>query len=124
MTEEIDPPDGPLHLDAAAASALVIDLWRIQRRAEQEPATPERVRVACEIAADRARGLGFEVREMVGEPYHPSMRVQVIHREGGSRNLHVSDCLAPAVYYRGQLVQPAHVVVAGEGEDEGGTTDG
>lgn len=101
-------------VDRAEMTDLVIDLWRIRRRAQRQNETPESVRVACEVAMDRLAGLGFEVRELVGELYDENMRVRVVDQEGGETNLRISECLTPAVYRDGLLVRQAEVIVAGD----------
>jgi hypothetical protein len=108
-------------LDAGTTAELVLDIWRIDRRAQRHSETPESVRVACELTMDRLRALGFELREPIGERYDENMRVRVVDSEDADEDLHVSECLAPAVYYRSELVRPAEVVLRGRRED--GATD-
>jgi hypothetical protein len=102
-------------VDQACLIDLLIDLWRIRRRAQRDAATPSSVRVACEVAMDRVAALGYRIEELVGQPYDPGMRVRVVEHEGGPANPRISECLCPAVY-RGedQLVRQAEVIVQGE----------
>lgn len=108
-------------LDRLTAEELLLDIWRIKRRAHRHSETHESVRVACELAMDRVRAMGFELRETVGERYDENMRVRVVDHEDADEDLHVSECLAPAVYYCSELVRPAEVVLRGRRED--GATD-
>lgn len=111
---------GRLSLDRAAMSDLMVDLWRIQKRAQRDPATSEGVHIACERALERAHALGFEVEEMTGEPYHANMNLRVAHRDGGEQNLRISECLSPAIYFtpaqsrQKQLIRKAEVVLQGD----------
>jgi hypothetical protein len=100
---------------------LVVDVWRIGRRADRDGAS-EAVRIACETAVDRLASLGFRFDELLGEPYDENLRVRVVHKEGGERNVRISECLSPAVYFRNELIRPAEIVIQGEGED--GSADG
>lgn len=92
---------------------LMVDLWRIGKRAGRHGETPETVRVACEIALERALELGFDIRELQGD-YDQNMRVRVVHRDGGSVNQVISECLSPAVYFDNQLIRPAEVILKGD----------
>jgi hypothetical protein len=111
---------------AEALADLVVDVWRIGRRAAAQPATPVSVVLAVERAAERLADMGFSAEDPVGQPYDPNMRVRVTHREGGDLRPMISECMAPAVFFRGrdaagrELIRPAEVVVKG-GED--GPTD-
>ncbi len=111
---------GRLSLERGGMSDLMVDLWRIQKRAQRDPATSEGVHIACERALERAHALGFELQEMTGEPYHANMNLRVAHRDGGEQNLRISECLSPAVYFtpaqssQKQLIRKAEVVIQGE----------
>jgi len=106
-------------ISAAEVAELVLDIWRIRRRAERGSGACDAVRSACEIAMDRARILGFDVREMVGEPYDESLRVRVVHHDGGTRRCSITECLAPAVYFNNELIKAAEVVISGDDNDGG-----
>ena len=108
-----DSDRGRLLLEPSRLAELVVDVWRIQRRA-RDPSTPPPVRVACEIALERAEALGFQVRDMIGEPYHENLRVTVVHAEGGKSNPCISDCLSPAVYFGEDLIRRAEIVIRGD----------
>lgn len=107
--------DSRCQVDQSCLVDLLIDLWRIRKRAQRDPATPEAVLVACEVAMDRVAALGYRIDELVGQPYDPGMRVRVVDHEGGPDHPRISECLCPAVY-RGeeQLVRQAEVIVQGE----------
>lgn len=104
--------NGPT-VEAVNLVGLVVALWRVQRRAARPDAASEAVQVACESALDRVTDLGFRLDEMLDQPYHENMRVRVVEQIG-DRNLRISECLAPAVYYQDELLRPAEVVVTGE----------
>ena len=91
---------------------LITELWRMQQRAQQEP-VPERFALALERSLERVMGLGFEIRSLVGEPYDTHMSVTVIDDRGGEPK-HVLECLTPAIYYRGKLLERANVVIGGD----------
>jgi hypothetical protein len=117
--------DSDIHSNAAGLSLrdtadVVVDVWRIRRRAHRDEAS-HAVRIACETALDRLTDLGFRLEEMLGEPYDENLRVRVLHQEGGPRNLRISECLAPAVYFQNELVRTAEIIIQGENED--GTAD-
>lgn len=97
---------------------IVIDLWRMHKRAEKEEVS-ERFIIALERSLERVYGLGFEIRELSNEPYDPHMNVVVVENLGGEP-LRIVECLTPAVYYKGKLVERANVVIGGSGHD---TTD-
>jgi hypothetical protein len=105
-------------LPVAAVLDLVVDLWRIRRRASRDASTPEPILVACDRAMETLGSIGFEINELVGEAYDQNMLVQVIHEEGGLENRVISECLSPAVYFRKRLIKRAEVVVKGEVCDE------
>ena len=114
------PDAGRLSLERGGMSDLMVDLWRIQKRAQRDPATSEGVHIACERALERAHALGFTIEEMIGEAYHANMNLRVAHRDGGEQNLRISECLSPAVYFtpahstQKQLIRKAEVVLQGE----------
>ncbi len=108
-------------LDRQVMEELLLDIWRIKRRADRLSGTHESVLVACELAMDRVRAIGFELRETVGERYDENMRVRVVDYEEADEELHVSECLSPAVYYCSELVRRADVVLRGRRDD--GATD-
>lgn len=91
---------------------LVTELWRMQQRAQQEP-VPERFTLALERSLERIEGLGFEIRSLVGEPYDTHMSVTVIDDRGGEPK-RILECLTPAIYYRGKLLERAKVVIGGD----------
>lgn len=109
-----------LSIDASKIAELAISLWRIGKRAQRDPATPEPVVIACEMARDRLSEIGFDIREMVGLPYHENMRVRVVDHEPASQPLQIIECLTPAIYFHDSLLRPAEVVIKGE---QDGTTD-
>jgi hypothetical protein len=91
---------------------LVIDIWRITKRLNSTQ-VPEPFLIALERTVDRLRGLGFEIREHEGDDYHPNMSVIVVDNLGGEP-LKILECLTPAVYYKGKLIERANVIVGGE----------
>ncbi|MBI2843350.1 MAG: hypothetical protein HYX78_08115 [Armatimonadetes bacterium] len=103
-----------LLLPISDMSGLMVDLWRIFKRAKRDPTTPETVVVACEAAIERTTGLGFCMKEMIGERYDGNQLVQVVHCDGGQANLTIGECLSPAVYFQNQLIKRAEVVLKGE----------
>src|SRR5580658_2304459 len=116
-----EPPssDNRLTLEKSTLVDLIADVWRIHKRAKRDRA-PESVSLACERAMERIEMLGFEMAEMLGEPYHEGMRVRVTHREGDSASSRISECISPAIYYTDRqlgcraLVRSAEVVVTGD----------
>jgi hypothetical protein len=91
---------------------LITELWRMQQSTHREP-IPERFALALERSLERVMGLGFEIRSLVGEPYDTHMNVVVIDDRGGEPK-HVLECLTPAIYYRGKLLERANVVIGGD----------
>jgi hypothetical protein len=96
---------------------LIHALWRIERRVLKHEQTADSIKMAIETAMDRVRSLGFTVDEMVGAPYHESMRVKVIQHDTSEGKLRISECLSPAIYYRKNLIRPAEVIIEGEFHD-------
>ena len=94
-------------------AALAIDLWRIERRA-QSGGGIERVLTACERACDRLRALGFEFQTMTDRPYSENLRMKVVEHEEADEPRRVSECLSPAVFFRGALIREAEVVTKGK----------
>lgn len=111
--------DSPFQIRASEVVGLVIDLWRMQKRAEKEQ-IPERFTIALERSVERIYGLGFEIREHKDEFYDPHMNVVVVENLGGEP-LRILECLTPAVYYKGKLIERANVVIGGNNH---GKTDG
>jgi hypothetical protein len=101
-----------LSIPAVMLASLVVDLWKISERAKIEPVA-ERVLAACERAEERLRRIGFEIEEMAGRPYDTNMRVHVVEHDGGEEPWSISECLSPAIYYRGELIREADVITKG-----------
>lgn len=112
-------PQATSQLRADELVGLVIDLWRMQKRAEREE-VPERFLIALERALERVYGLGFEIKELKNERYDPHMKVTVVENTGGNE-LWILECLTPAVYYKGKLIERANVIIGGHAH---GKTDG
>lgn len=116
-----------LTISLAQAADLVTDLWRIGRRIRREDHVPDSIVLAWERAMDRLAELGFWLEEHLDEPYHESMRINVVHHELGEGSLRIVECLAPAIYYKQsdsshtELIRPADVVIRGQGH---GTSNG
>ena len=112
--------------EKAKIGELIVDLWRIKRRAERDNA--ESTLLACERAIDRVHDMGFRFDELIGKPYDVNMRVRVVHQEGGATNQQIAECLSPAVYFQKSgadsedLIKTAEVVI--RGGEERGTTNG
>jgi len=87
----------------------------------RDTSTPESVRLACESALERVVEMGFRVSDMIGEPYQENMLVHVLQADGVNTNRRISECVSPAIYYQGDLVRRAEVIIAGEDID---ATDG
>jgi len=96
-------------------ASLVIDIWRMTKRANTN-SVPEPFLIALERTVERLQGLGFEIREYEGEDYHPNMSVIVVDNLGGEP-LKIVECLTPAVYYGGKLVERANVVIGGKSHE-------
>jgi hypothetical protein len=96
-------------------AGLVIDIWRMTKRANTN-SVPEPFLIALERTVERLQGLGFEIREYEGEDYHPNMSVIVVDNLGGEP-LKIVECLTPAVYYGGKLVERANVVIGGKSHE-------
>lgn len=95
-----------------AIADLAIDIWKITRRAASDGAS-ERVMMACERAGERLERLGFEIVNFKGLPYDCNMRVKVVEHDGGTEPYIISECLTPAVYFKGELLRQAEVVTKG-----------
>ncbi len=100
---------------------LVVDIWRIDRRARRDANTPSGVRLACEAALDRVADLGFAIEEPVGQPYHENARMRVVDDGGVVGRRRIAECLSPAVYFNGDLIKPAEVTL--ERDETDGETD-
>jgi len=96
-------------------AVLVIDVWRMIERVKIT-SVPEPFLIAVERTLERLQGLGFEIRDYRGEYYHPNMNVVVVDDLGGEP-LKVVECLMPAVYYNGKLIERANVVIGGESHE-------
>jgi hypothetical protein len=101
-----------LSIPADMVASLAVDLWKISERAKSEPVA-ERVLAACDRAEERLKRIGFEIEEMTGRPYDTNMRVHVVDHDGGEEPLSISECLSPAIYYRGELIREAEVITKG-----------
>ena len=99
-------------------SNLAISVWRARRRAERFSDTPQPVLLAIQGAIEHFEAIGVTLRDLIGDAYDDNMRVHVVDTidAGGARI--ISDCIAPAVYYRGMLVRSAEVVVTGKIEGD------
>ncbi|MEM4408355.1 MAG: hypothetical protein QXI19_06395 [Candidatus Caldarchaeum sp.] len=113
-------PSASSQLKVSDVVGLVIDLWRMKKRAEKEQ-IPERFALALERSLERVYGLGFEIRELENEMYDPHLNVVVVENLGGEP-LRILECLTPAVYYKGKLVERANVIIGGAIQD--GKTNG
>lgn len=91
---------------------LAIDIWKIHLRSKAEQA-PDRVVAACERAEDRLARMGFELSTLVGKPYDTNVCARVVEHLPAGGPLMVAECLAPAVYFEGQLVREAEIVTSG-----------
>lgn len=98
-------------LDVEKVAELIVDLWKIMNRAQEESC--ERVITACERAVERTRRLGFELESPVGKRYDTNMQLRVVDHEPGDGELRIALCLSPAVYYGRTLVREAEVVTTG-----------
>lgn len=102
---------------------VVVDVWRIQRRASQLPDVDgaARILVACERAVERLEELGFVTKDLTGCEVVPDQRIRVVeHVPGGGPRI-VQECLTPAVYYNGVLVRVAEAMT--KGGDLDGSSD-
>ena len=99
-------------------SDIAVDIWRITRRALREESTPPSVVIACERAVETLEGAKVEIRDLAGEKYDENSRVSVIHEEGGKRNQVISECISPAIYYKGRLLRKAEVCLKGEADGQ------
>jgi hypothetical protein len=99
-------------VESAKVAELAIDLWRIEARAIKDGAS-DRVRAACERAAERLRGFGFDIDTLEGRPYDENLRVRVVDHEEAEGPRTIVECVTPAVYYQGSLVREAEVVTRG-----------
>ena len=102
----------PATVPAESLGSVVVDLWKLGRRAEGDQSHP-RVLAACERAQDRLRALGFSTSDPTGQAYEPELRVHVLQYEPGDTEPRITECIAPAVYYRGEQIREAEVVVTG-----------
>lgn len=102
---------------AAEVAELAVDLWKLGDRARADAAS-ERVAAAYERAEDRLKRIGFEVDPMVNRPYDTNLKVRVVGHEPGEGPLVISQCISPAVYFRGRLVREAEIVTNGSNREE------
>jgi hypothetical protein len=100
-------------VEVTEVSRLAIDVWRVGQRAVKDKAS-EQVVAACERAVDRLRSIGFRVEDMLGDKYDPDMRVNVIEHQGGDKNVFITECIAPAIYFQDVLVRIGDVITKGE----------
>jgi len=112
-----------LALDRNLLSEVVVDIWRIQKRALRDGC--ETVQLGCERTLEHLHDLGFRIDEMLGRTYSPQMRVRVVHQEGEGEPFVISECLIPAVYYQNdehtapELIRVAEVITKGESTKDG-----
>ena len=102
-------PDIP----ASAVATLIVDLWKIGKRANSEGAS-DRVIAACDRAQDRLIRLGFTVEDLKGCLYNTNLRVNVLEHEGEQPATMIAECISPAVYFNGVLVRQAEVITKGD----------
>jgi hypothetical protein len=100
-------------------AGAVLDIWRLATRVTDN-SVPEPVQIAVERLSDRIRGMGFEARNLEGETYQQNMKVFVVDDLGGDEPKYILQCLTPAIYFKGTLIEPANVVIGGKCD---GTTD-
>jgi hypothetical protein len=96
---------------------LAIDGWRLQRWALGSGFEKERVvaRQASRTLSGFLAGLGFETRDLAGQPYEPGLAVEVLDSEEdadapkGSVTIEVM--LAPIVLRHGQVIRAGQVAL-------------
>lgn len=66
-----------------------------------------------EVVWHHLREAGVTALDHVGEPYDPGaeLKVALVEQRAGVLRPYVQEALKPAVYYQGELVQMAEVVV-------------
>lgn len=105
---------GTAAIDIAGLAELAIAIWRINRRVQRNPQTPESVALACQGASDRVAALGMLVEDLAGHPYDENLRVRVIEHTDAEGAARIAECLSPAVYFFHELIRPAEVIVEGK----------
>lgn len=91
---------------------LVIDVWKIEKRAK-DTAASARVVSACERALERLAKIGFRIDTMMDRPYSENLRMRVVEHEVTDEERHVSECLAPAIFHDDVLIREADVITRG-----------
>jgi hypothetical protein len=91
-------------------------VWRARRRAgaaADVPGALARVRRDLEALADRLDEGGIEVLDHTGEPYDPgkSLRVLSFQPMPGAAGESIGETVKPTVYYHGDWLQMAEVIV-------------
>jgi len=108
-------PEESQALSAEEVAEFVVDLWKLGERVKADVAS-ERIAAAYERAEDRLKRIGYEIDAMVGRSYDTNIKARVVDHEAGDGPLVVSQCISPAVYFRGRLVREAEIVTTGRGD--------
>ena len=105
-------PSEPLTVPLAAVAALAVEYWRLSA-AIPAPSAP--ARHALRKIGDFLAGCDIEIRSLDGLAYDPGLAAKVIdtvHDATLARGSAVIDeTVCPLILYRGQVVQPAEIVV-------------
>jgi hypothetical protein len=97
---------------------IAIECWHLKRWAFESGHDRDRI-VARQTSRELNSlldGLGFEIRDLLGQPYDPGLAVDVVDggdSAGGSAR--IAETIVPIILWRGRVVKAGQVVISREG---------
>jgi len=96
--------------ELSALLNLAVECWRFRQRCERiADDRRQKVREHFERVHSALAACGLELRDPLGEAYHPGMSLDILASEGGSDV--VIETVRPAVYFDGRLQIMAQVIL-------------
>jgi hypothetical protein len=104
-----------------ALANIAIECWRLTRWAFESGHDRDRI-VARQTSRELKSlldGLGFEIRDLTGQPYDPGLAVDVVDAQDGgdsaAGSAKIVETIVPIVLWRGRVVKAGQVVISREG---------
>ena len=110
--------NGTVEVGISALADFAIDSWRLQRWAFASGFEKDRVvaRQTSRSMVSFLDGLGFETRDLSGQPYDPGLAVEVVDSEEDADapkgSVRIEEMLSPIVLRNGQLIRTGQVAVS------------
>jgi hypothetical protein len=104
-----------------ALANIAIECWRVTCWAFESGHDRDRI-VARQTSRELKSlldGLGFEIRDLTGQPYDPGLAVDVLDAQDGgdsaAGSAKIVETIVPIVLWRGRVVKAGQVVISREG---------